>query len=149
VTPAVFRIFFRFGARLDQQRKQQPLGGDIAVAGLFRELLGLIEDARRLGREIKLARRRPFDLGKLLQGRLDAGQREFGLAARGANEPGGETFLVVEQNFQNMFGGEALMARSNSKPLSRLDEASAAIGIFLQIHVSSFQARLARPRILG
>ena len=48
---------------LEGERQQQPFHGDIAVAGLFRDLLRLIEHARERRRQIDLARAAAGDLG--------------------------------------------------------------------------------------
>jgi hypothetical protein len=65
-----------------------------------------------------------------------------GAAASGADEAGGETFLVVEQNLQEMFGRETLMPRADGKPLRGLDEAAAPVRVFFEIHMSSLSSTL-------
>jgi hypothetical protein len=138
--------FFRFRARREQHGKQQALGGHVAVARFLRELLGLIEDLGDFRREIELTRARPFDLRHFRERRLDALKRLVGPALGRADEPGGEAFLVVEQNLQKMFGRETLMPRADRKPLRGLDEAAAPVRVFFQIHVRSFQARQSGSR---
>ena len=116
-------------------REQQPLDRDEAVAGLLRDLLGLIEQACRLGRHVQPAGTAALDLRQLLQqrlGRLPCGLR---IAARGLDQVGGQPFLVVEQHLQHVLGQEALVAFAQGHALRRLDEALQSVGILLDVHL--------------
>ena len=63
----------RAGPGRRRQREQQPLDRHKVVAGLLRQLLGLLEYPRQLGRHIDLPRARPFDLRQPVELRIDGG----------------------------------------------------------------------------
>ena len=119
------------------KREQQPLDGDEAVAGLLARFLGGIEDARQRRIEINLSGATAGNLRALVERRLDSGKRLTRIAARTIDQPGGEPFGVVEQHLQQMFGRELLMSLAQRERLGGLNEAAAAIGIFVEIHVHS------------
>ena len=74
--------------RLHGQRQQQALDRDELVAGLVGDLLGGVEDARQLGREIDLAGAAARNLGPLGQRPLD-GRERIGRPPAGAlDQPG-------------------------------------------------------------
>ena len=122
------------GVLLHGKRQQKPLDGDIAVARLLRDLLGLIDDLRQLRRDIELtgARARNFrDLGQSL---LDSRQRLVGPAARARDQPGREPLAVVEQHFEQMFRHQPLMALAKGQRLRGLEEPFGPVGEFFEIH---------------
>ena len=78
------------------ERQQQALGRDVAVAGLLGQGLGLLEETRRLRRQIDLAGAGAVDLGLLVEGGLDGPQRAGRIAAGDLDQVGGQAFLVVQ-----------------------------------------------------
>ena len=143
LTPASLRT--RPASRgLHGQRQQQALDGDELVAGLVGDLLGGVEHARQLGRQVDLAGAAARDLRALGQRPLDGGQRIARTPAGALDQPGGHAFRVVEQHLQEMIGAELLVALAQSQALRRLHEALRAVGIFLEIH-ASLLGTAARP----
>jgi hypothetical protein len=116
------------------QRQQQPLGGDVGIAGLLGHLRRGVEQPRHLRREVELAGAAALDPRQLGELRLDGAERPCGIAAGGLDQIGRQAFAVVEQDLQQMFGGEALMAAAQCQPLRRLHEAARPLGKFLEIH---------------
>ena len=116
------------------QRQQQAFGGDIAVTGLLGDLLGAVEEPRRLRRHIDLARATALDLGQLRELALHAGQRSLRIAPGSADEIGSEAFAVVQQDLQQMLRRKALVAAAKRQPLRRLNETPRTFGILLEIH---------------
>ena len=91
------------GALLERQREQQTLDGDVGVAGLLRDLLGVVEEPRRGGRHIELAGARPCTFGSFASAAsVLAAPRAS--AAGAVDKPGGEPFLVVEQTLRRCSG---------------------------------------------
>ena len=131
-----------------RHRQQDALDRDVAVAGLLRDLLGLVEDAdgvaverRRLGRAAAGHRR---DLGDQ---RIDFALRRLGVAARGLDQPGGHALLVVEQRLQQMRRRDPLMMLANRDRLRGLQEPARAVGELLKIH-SSYPSSLRADMVL-
>ena len=56
MTPARARILPGLAVLVEREREQEPLDGDVAVAGLLGDLLGLVEYARQRRIEVDLAR---------------------------------------------------------------------------------------------
>ena len=117
-----------------RQRQQQALDRDIAVAGLFGDLLGLVEHPRRRLRQINLAGAAAGHLRHLAERRLDRAQSLPRLSAGAVDQPGGQAFRIVEQNLEEVFGGELLMALAQREGLGRLHKAAGAVGVFFEIH---------------
>ena len=103
------------------QRQQQALGGDIAVAGLLGDLLGAVEEPRRLRRHIDLAGATAFDLGQLGELALHAGQRSLRVAPGSADEIGSEAFAVVQQHLQQMLRRKAAGGRCAAPALEPIE----------------------------
>ena len=59
------------------------------------------------------------------------------MAAGAVDQPGRETLRVVEQDFQQVFGGELLVALAQGQRLRGLHETARAVGEFLEIHSST------------
>ena len=116
-----------------RHRQEQALGGDEAVACLFGDLLGLGEEARQFGRKKDLGAP-AFDARHLVEHRLDRGQHGLRIAARGADQVGREAFLVIEQDFEEMFRRDLLMAAPLRQGLCRLHESLGPFGVFLELH---------------
>src|SRR5690606_12882806 len=79
-----------------RQGEQQALRRDEAVASLLSKLLGRIEQARRLRREIDLPGPAALDPRQLRKFRLQRLQGQGGVAARSTDQIGRQTFAVVE-----------------------------------------------------
>ena len=120
-----------------RQREQKPLNRDKAVAGLLARLLGGVEHARQRRIEIDLAGAAAGNFRPLGQRRLDGLERRARIAAGAIDQPGREPFGVVEQDLQEMFGGELLVSLALRERLGRLHETAAAVGVFFKIHGSS------------
>lgn len=116
------------------QCQQQALGGDEAVAGLGRQLLRGLEEARQLGRQIDLPGAGALDLGLLVQLGLDRGKRPHRIAAGRADQVGRQAFLVFQQGAKQVFGREPLVAAPQRQPLGCLHEAAGPFGVFLEVH---------------
>ena len=95
---------------LERQREQQPLDGDEAVARLLGDLLRLVEHARERGIEIDLPGPAARYLRALGERRFHGGQRFARTPAGAVDQPGREPFRVVEQDLEQMLGGELLVA---------------------------------------
>ena len=68
---------------------------------------------------------------------LGRGQRLARVAAGAVDQAAHEPFGIVEQDLENMFGGELLMPFPQRKGLGGLNETASAVGIFLDIHSAS------------
>ena len=147
VTPALARILPASLSFSSAMREQQPLDGDEAVAGLLRDLLGVVEQPRGRGCEIDLAgARRPTPSASCRAPlrRRPAPARE--LPPERSIRPGGQPFRVVEQDLEHVLGGELLMALAQREGLRGLDETARAVGVFLDIHASLPRAQAASAR---
>ncbi len=122
---------------LQRESEQQALDGDKTVAGFFAGLLGGLEDAGGGRRQIDLAGAGARHFRNLVQRRLDRLQGLARIAARAVDQARRQTLAVVEQDFQQMFGGELLVALTQGQRLRGLHEAPRAVGIFLEVHVST------------
>ena len=123
-----------FRALLHRQRHEKALDGDKRVARLLRDLFGVVEDARGRRRHVELARPGALHLWQLAEREFDLLQRLSGTAARLVDQAGAKAFLVVEQDFQNVFRRELLVAFAKRQRLRGLNEAARPFGIFLEIH---------------
>ena len=121
----------------ERERQQKALGGDVAVAGLFRNVGGGIEEPRRLRREIDLACAVALYLRQRVENCLGLLQRVFRPASGSADEIGGEAFCVIQQNLEQVLRREALVAPRGREALRRLHEAARALGKLVEIHVPS------------
>ena len=69
--------------------------------------------------------------------RLDRLQGLAGIAAGAVDQARRQPFRVVEQHLEQMFGGELLMALAQGQRLGGFHETAGAVGVFLEIHVST------------
>src|SRR5262249_8045328 len=122
---------------IERQREQKPLDGDETVAGFLGRLFGGIERARQSRIEIDLPGAAARNLRPFGTARLASGKRRARIAAGGVDQARREPFGIVEQDFEEMFGGKLLVALALRERLRRLHETAAAVGIFLEIHVPS------------
>ena len=112
VMPACFRASADGGAAGHGQGKQQPLDRDEAVAGLVRQLLRLLEQARRFGRHVELAGPGAFDLRNFAERRFGGAEGARGIAAGGTDQIGRQAFAIVQEYFEEMLGSRAAGGRS-------------------------------------
>ena len=134
------------GGFLHRQRLQKPLDGDETVACLLGQVLGGREDLRQRLRQIELAIA-AFDARNRIQSGFDAEPDIAGNPTGAFNQRSREAFIVVDQNFQDMFGRELLVTARQRHGLRGLDETPDALGVFLQVHFSvSFSHRPALRR---
>ena len=118
----------------ERQRQQEALHGDVAVAGLLRDLLRLIEHARERRRQIDLAGPAAGHLGQLGERGLDRRKRLARAAAGAVDQTAGQPLGVVEQDLEQMLGCELLLALPQGQRLGRLNEPAGAVREFLEIH---------------
>ena len=85
-------------------------------------------------REIDLAGAAAGHLRHLAERLLDRGQRLARIAAGAVDQAGGQPFRVVEQDLEEMLGGELLMPLAQRERLGGLDKTASAVGVFLDIH---------------
>ena len=114
------------------KRQQQTLSGDEAVTGLLSQLCRLFEKLGKFGRKIDLPA--ALDLGQLGQLLLNPLLGQRGIGAGGAQQVRGQTFAVVQQNQQQMFGGQALVVASQRQSLRGLNKATRAFRVAFKIH---------------
>ena len=121
---------------LDDQRQQQALHGDEAIAGLLGGLFGSRKDARERLRqgERTIASGNLRQLGKR---RIIGHPGRFDVAAGPLDQRCRHALIVVEQNFQDVFGRELGMTLRQRVGLSRLQETAHALGVFFDIHLST------------
>ena len=119
---------------LQREREQQSLDGDKAVARLLAGLLGGVEHARQRGGQINLPGGAAADFGNFVERGLGRLQRLPRIAARAVDQPGGETFGIVQQHLEQMLRRELLMAFAQGQRLRGLDKTPRTVGVFLEIH---------------
>ena len=119
------------GRLLHGQRLQQPLDGDEAVAGFLGQIFRGGEDLGERLRQIELPVA-AFDLRLRFECRLDA-ELDVARASAGAlDQRGSKAFVVVDQDLEEMFGGELLVVARQRRGLRGLDEAADAFRIFFR-----------------
>src|SRR6185437_2676808 len=94
---------------------------------------GLVEQPIGFRGEINLAVA-ALDPRELVERCVDRGGHGARIAARGANEIGGETLFVLDQDLQKMLRRDLLMGAALRQVLRGLDESFGALGVFLEIH---------------
>ena len=98
------------GARGEHQRQEQIFGGDETIAGLLGDLFGIVQQARGFLGQINLART-TLDLGQFAQRRLRRRRAPASSrAAGGRDQSRCQTLLVIDQDLEQMFRGELLVA---------------------------------------
>ncbi len=120
---------------LRSEREQKPLDRDKTVAGLLAGLFGGVEHPRQSRIEIDLAGAAARDFRALGERGFGRGQRRARIAAGAVDQAGAQPLRVVEQDFEQVIGGELLMSLALGERLGRLDKTAAAVGIFLEIHM--------------
>ena len=124
------RVAFR-----DHQSEQQPLDGDIGIAGLGGDLLGLVQHPDRLAVQRGSGSGAGAGNGRDFRKQLvRLAPRRLGAAAGPGDQAGGHALLVFEQGLEQMRGRDALMVHPRRDGLSRLQEAARAIGEFFEVH---------------
>ena len=129
-----------------RQRQQQIFGGDETVARLLGDLFGIVEQLGGILRQIDLAGA-ALNLRQFLQRRFDTAAHGAVIAAGRGDQARGQAFLIVNQDFEKMIGGELLVALTQGQALRRLNEAARTLGEFLDIHSASGLPRNGRRHI--
>ncbi len=137
IDPGGRQCLGRAGAGCRRQGEQQPFDRDKAVARFLRQLFGLFEDSRQLGRHVDLAGTRAFDPRQPVQLGVDGGQSRLRVAPGRADQVGAQAFRIFEQHLQQMFRRQPLMAAPQRQSLRRLQKPLGAVGIFLEFHPRS------------
>ena len=119
----------------ERHRQQDAFDGDVSVACLLCDLLGLVENADG----VAVDRRRLA--GAAAGHRWDFGDQgiNFALgglrvATGGLDQACGHALLVVEQRFQQMGRRDALVMLANRNRLRRLQEPARAVGQLFKVH---------------
>ena len=89
---------------LDRQRQQQALDRDEAIAGLLGGLFGSRKDACASGCAKIDAAVAAGNLRQLGKRRIIGEPRGLGIAAGALDQRCGHALIVIEQNFQHVFG---------------------------------------------
>ena len=135
MTPGLGERAADVGALGERHRQQDALDGDVAVAGLLRDLPGLVEDSDRVAVERgRLRRAAAGHRRNLRDQRIGLALRGLGVAARSVDQPRRHALLVVEQRLQQMRGRDPLMMLPNRDRLRRLKEAARTVGELFKIH---------------
>jgi hypothetical protein len=117
------------------EREQHPLDGDVAVACLGRDLLGLVEQPQGLAVDAGCLRGARAGHGGDLGERFVGGAAgRVGAAAGAGDQPGGHALLVFEQRFQQVDRRNALMIVAGGDRLRRLQKAAGTLREFLEVH---------------
>ncbi len=116
---------------------EQAVLRDVFVPGLLRRLLGGVEHADEVGRDLRLAGAGSLHAGGLgdvgVHGLLGRGR----VAAGGAYEAARSALRVVEQGFQQVLGADALVILADGDGLRGLQESLGALGEALDVHMLS------------
>ena len=115
------------------------------VARLLAGFLGGVEHPRERRLQIELPCPAAFDLRTLGERSLDGAQRLARIAAGAVDQPARQALRVVEQHFQQMVGGELLVALAKGQRLRGLHEAAGAVRVFLDVHSLPPSACSSRP----
>ena len=76
----------------------------------------------------------PLTFGCLASSASTAVLAADGIAAGGADQAGGSTFLIVEQRLEDVLGGDALVEVADRDGVGSLQEAARPLGEFLDVH---------------
>ena len=121
------------GAFDQRERGQQAFDGDKAVLGLFGDLLGLTDDAHGGVVHVDLPRVTGHG-GVLGDGCIGRSNDLLGRPAGLDDQVAGQTFGVVQQGLQDMFGHQPLMIFADGYGLRRLNEAARPFRELAQVH---------------
>ena len=122
---------------LQRKREQQALDGHETIAGFLAGLFGCGENAGGRRRQINLAGAGARHLRDLAERCLDRLQGLAGIAAGAIDQARRQPFRVVEQDLEQMVGGELLMALAQGQRLGGFHETAGTVGVLLEIHVSA------------
>src|SRR5437868_3918614 len=116
--------------------QQDPLDGDVGVARLFGDLLGLVEDADRIAVERgRLGCAGSGHGGNFRNEQVDLAPRSLRVPARSLDQPRGHALLVIEQGLEQMRRRDALMMLADRDRLGGLEEPARAVGELFKIHI--------------
>jgi hypothetical protein len=140
--PSRRQRFARRGRRRQSQSEQQAFDGHIAIACLFRDTLGLIEQPHQIIVETRrllgtAARHRRM----FCQCRVRLAHRNTCFAPGFLDQPCRHAFAVLEQRFQKMLGCNALMRHADRNGLRRLEKPLGAISEEFEVHRFPFVTR--------
>ena len=128
----------RLAVLLQREREQQPLDGDETVAGLLAGFFGGVENAGQRRRQDRSGRRRRRELSASWPSAASTACKAWReLPPERSIRPAASPSGIVEQNLEQMFGGELLVAFAQGQRLGGLHETAGAVGEFLEIHVST------------
>jgi hypothetical protein len=139
--PGAVQHLGRLGALGQRDRGKHPLGADETVARLGGDLLRLVQQPGQARVHIDLIAA-ARDLGQPGDRRIHPLLGRLGIAARGGDQVGRQPLLVIQQRFEQMFGGQPLVPLAQRNGLCRLQEPARAVGELFQVHMLSPQARL-------
>ena len=133
--PGIVERIARWRTLGHNERQEQALNRDIAIAGLGRDLLGRIEDADRVIGELRrLLGATAGHLWNLGQGFINLADRRFGAAARTRDQAGRHPLFVLEQGLGQMLGTNLLVVQANCDRLRGLQKSLGPIGKFFEVH---------------
>ena len=124
----------RASTRGGRQREKQPFDRDKVVTCFLRQLLGLLENPRELGRHEDLAGTGSLDAWSTVELAIDRGQGRLGITPGSANEVGAQAFGIFQQDLEQMLRCQTLMTAPQRQGLRRLQKPFRPIGVFLEFH---------------
>lgn len=119
--------------RHNRHRQQHAFDRYELVARFFGDVFGLLHDFAEFLIRVAFDPL-PRHFGQFVKRFLDQFQRPFRIAARARNQTRAQAFLIVQQNFQQMFGSQILMVAALRQPAGGLNEAAAPVCKFFDIH---------------
>ena len=125
------------GEQVAQRRREpreQPLGGDEAVAAGAGRLGRALQHAGKLRRHIDRVRPVGVDRGQPCEPLLGAGPQQVGIAAGIADDPAGEPVGVVDHRLEQMLGKAILVTAGEGRHLRRLQQAARSLGEIHEVH---------------
>ena len=135
MTPGLSERFSDLGSLGERHRQQDALDGDVIVAGLLRDLFGLVEDADRVAVDARRLRCAAAGHGgKLRDQGVDFALGGLRVAAGGLDQACRHPLIVVEQRLQQMGRRDALVMLADRDRLRGLKEAARAVGELFEIH---------------
>ena len=122
---------------------QETLGGHEGVACGLRAGLRRRKDAGRFRGQVDLTGA-ALNAGPARQERVDGLVDGVGSASGALDQRAREPILLLEQDLEQVFGRELLVAPGQGEALGRLDGLFGAVGILVDVHVSPREAEVRR-----